>query len=274
MRLRSFQVEKFRNVVDSGEIVVEERVTCLVGKNEAGKSALLEALYLLNPAYNDTFNVEEQYPRWLAAKDRRSGDLNDVSPISVRLELEDHEWDEVVEALGSGVLTSRDLKVSKRYSGGRNWIVEWSEEAAVKNMLGEFPTLVAAAVKNQITLDGLREALEALEPVDEGSGPSDDEIDAARAVLADKGLDNTDVWNRLVGSSSLICRGSSGSPSTRRFQVGSTSTNSPRDNRRALDEAVFRQHERCSNSRAHNSTSYRTTTTSCDAASSRRSRST
>ena len=199
MRLRSFQVKKFRNVVDSGEIAVEDQVTCLVGKNEAGKSALLEALYLLNPAYDHTFNVEEQYPRWLAAKDRRSGELNDASPISVRLELEDHEWDEVIETLGSGVLTSRVLKVSKRYGGGRNWTVEWSEEPAVKNLLGEFPTSVAAAVKHQTTLDGLREALEALEPADEGSGPSDDEIDAARAVLTAKGLDGTDVWNRLVG---------------------------------------------------------------------------
>ena len=49
MRLRSFQVKKFRNVVDSGEIAVAEQVTCLVGKNEAGKSALLEALYLFKP---------------------------------------------------------------------------------------------------------------------------------------------------------------------------------------------------------------------------------
>ena len=51
MRLRSFQVKKFRNIVDSGEVTVEKQVTCLVGKNEAGKSALLEALYLFNPAY-------------------------------------------------------------------------------------------------------------------------------------------------------------------------------------------------------------------------------
>ncbi|MYD85733.1 MAG: AAA family ATPase [Cenarchaeum sp. SB0669_bin_11] len=199
MRLRSFQVKKFRNVVDSGEIAVEEWVTCLVGKNEAGKSALLEALYLLNPAYDDTFNVEEQYPRWLAVEDRRQGDLNDVTPISVRLELEDHECDEVVEALGTGVLTSRDLKVSKRYGGRWSWSLAWSEEVAVKNLLGEFPASVAGAVREQATLDGLKEALGALVPADEGSGPSDDEIGAARAVLADKGLDTTGVWNRLVG---------------------------------------------------------------------------
>ena len=201
MRLRSFQVKKFRNVVDSGEVAVEDQVTCLVGKNEAGKSALLEALYLLNPAYDDdTFNVDDQYPKWLAVEDRRKGDLNDVSPISVTLELEDHEFEQVVETFGAGVLPGRDLKVSKRYGGGRNWTADWSEKAAVKNLLAsdEFPTSVADAVKDQTTLDGLREALEALEPTDEGSGPSDDDIAAANAVLTDRGLDNTGVWERLV----------------------------------------------------------------------------
>ena len=63
MKLSSFHVSKFRNVVDSGPIKVDELVTCLVGKNEAGKSGLLEALYLFNPAYADKFDVEDQYPR-------------------------------------------------------------------------------------------------------------------------------------------------------------------------------------------------------------------
>lgn len=62
MHLRSFQVMRFRNVVDSGKIAVEEQVTCLVGKNEAGKSALLEALYLFNPAYSEGFRRRGSVP--------------------------------------------------------------------------------------------------------------------------------------------------------------------------------------------------------------------
>ncbi len=79
MELKSFQVHNFRNIVDSGEVEVDENVTCLVGKNEAGKSALPEALYLLNPAYeDDIFDANDQYPRWLPVQDRKREDLEEM----------------------------------------------------------------------------------------------------------------------------------------------------------------------------------------------------
>jgi len=84
MQVLSFRVSKFRNIVDSGQIAVDPAVTCLVGKNEAGKSGLLEALYLFNPAYqDDKFDIQEHYPRWLTVQDRRTQDLNEAAPISV-----------------------------------------------------------------------------------------------------------------------------------------------------------------------------------------------
>jgi AAA15 family ATPase/GTPase len=48
MQLKWFQVRDFQSIRDSGCIAVSD-ITCLVGKNEAGKSALLKALYKLNP---------------------------------------------------------------------------------------------------------------------------------------------------------------------------------------------------------------------------------
>ncbi|MYA73358.1 MAG: AAA family ATPase [Acidimicrobiaceae bacterium] len=199
MRLKSFRVKKFRNVVDSGEIAVEDQATCLVGKNEAGKSALLEALYLFNPAYEDTFNVDEQYPRWLAVEDRREGELNDASPIAVTLELEDHEWSEAIETLGTDVLGSRKLSVSKRYGGELSWTLEFSEGHAVKNLLAEFPASVATAVKDQDTLDSLKEALESLTSDENDTEPSDEDVAAANTILENLKLHNAGVRERLIG---------------------------------------------------------------------------
>jgi AAA15 family ATPase/GTPase len=42
MKLQSFRVTEFQSVKDSGVIKVDD-IACLVGKNEAGKSALLKA---------------------------------------------------------------------------------------------------------------------------------------------------------------------------------------------------------------------------------------
>ena len=49
MKLIEVTVEKFRNIIDSTPVKIEDDITCLVGKNEAGKSAFLNALYRLNP---------------------------------------------------------------------------------------------------------------------------------------------------------------------------------------------------------------------------------
>ena len=265
MLLKSFQVKKFRNVVDSGEIAVEEQVTCLVGKNEAGKSALLEALYLFNPAYDDEFSVEEQYPRWLAAKDRRKGNLNEVAPVCVKFELEDHEEEEVVDILGNGVLTSRVITVEKRYDGEQCWAVGWSEENAVKNLLAsdEFPTSVAGAVKDQVTLDGLRDALEALAAADEGTGPSVDEIKAASALI-----DESDMYDQLVEILDPHL------PKFFRFteystlpgRIDLTELASQQDDGPGRS-GLLRPHELCFNSPAQNSTSCRTRTMNYAAAS-------
>ena len=47
MRLRKFRVRAFRCIHDSGEIKVGD-LAAFVGKNESGKTAILEALTLLN----------------------------------------------------------------------------------------------------------------------------------------------------------------------------------------------------------------------------------
>ncbi len=44
MRLVSFRIKNYKSILDSGICLVDERVTILAGKNEAGKTAILQAL--------------------------------------------------------------------------------------------------------------------------------------------------------------------------------------------------------------------------------------
>ena len=46
MKLKQYEVREFKSIWRSGPIELDDNVTCLVGKNEAGKTALLTALYL------------------------------------------------------------------------------------------------------------------------------------------------------------------------------------------------------------------------------------
>ena len=65
MKLKEYRVREFKSVWDSGPIAVDERKTCLVGKNEAGKTALLTALYRTNPIVPDdaVFDPIYDYPK-------------------------------------------------------------------------------------------------------------------------------------------------------------------------------------------------------------------
>lgn len=63
MKLTKVRITEFQSIQDSTEFKIGD-VTCLVGKNEAGKTALLKALYRLNPinAEDGNFNVTNDYP--------------------------------------------------------------------------------------------------------------------------------------------------------------------------------------------------------------------
>ena len=64
MRLTTVRITDFRSVYDSTEIEIGS-VTCLVGKNESGKTAILQALYRLNPlvASDTKYDAIADYPR-------------------------------------------------------------------------------------------------------------------------------------------------------------------------------------------------------------------
>ena len=159
MQLKSFRVRKFRNIVDSGDVTVSDSVTCLVGKNEAGKSGLLEALYLLRPAYKDKPDVEKQYPRWLLAKDRRSSDINAVEFITATFVLEKEDAEAVGEAVGEAVAAGESFELSLSYSGKTWWRLKTKEAAIVKHFRDQISTDVLRVAGKTSTLEELADAI-------------------------------------------------------------------------------------------------------------------
>ena len=134
MRITEFRVRTFRNVLDSGAVAVEPDITCLVGKNESGKTALLQALLRTKPPVAQRLDPEEHYPRWLLTRDRANGTVEDAAPIEVRFSLDDEDRAAVEALVGPDVLRSSTFRFGVRY-GGSYAGVDLDGAQAVRNVL-------------------------------------------------------------------------------------------------------------------------------------------
>ncbi|MFL9812889.1 AAA family ATPase [Stutzerimonas sp. VN223-3] len=64
MRLSTVRVQNYRSIIDTGEFEIEQFKTILVGPNEAGKTAILQAIQQINaPEGVKGFNPLRDYPR-------------------------------------------------------------------------------------------------------------------------------------------------------------------------------------------------------------------
>ena len=113
MLLKKAKVSEYKSIWDSGEFDIGD-ITCLVGKNEAGKTAILEALYRLNPIIpaDAGFNVTDDYPRAYVSdyeEEVSEGDREPAQVIEAYFELEEGDREEAEEMFGPDVFQSNEL---------------------------------------------------------------------------------------------------------------------------------------------------------------------
>jgi predicted ATP-dependent endonuclease of OLD family len=135
LKLKSFQIKSFRSIVDSTPVGVEGDATCLVGKNESGKTAILHALNRLNPVQSEPFDLNAEYPRWLISKDKREGRTVEAVPIEATFELDPEDLQAVQDAVGADVLQGTDLDLERRYDNVLRMSFKVDELKAVINFL-------------------------------------------------------------------------------------------------------------------------------------------
>src|SRR6185503_15804043 len=112
MKLKKVHVREFESIVDSTEFDVTD-ITCLVGKNEAGKTAILSALYKLNPIIPEhgRFDVTEHYPRAyigdyiLEVEEKRR---EPAKVIEASFALDDAERESIEKEFGPGCVRSTE----------------------------------------------------------------------------------------------------------------------------------------------------------------------
>ena len=134
MKLKLFQVREFRSVFDSGPIIIDD-ITCLVGKNESGKTALLKALYRLHPIVNDDpqFNVTDDYPRKEVndyEHEVASNSRSHATPIEAQFELEDDDLKAITDVFGISSIPTRCFTFCKNYTNDNTHRFSLDEKAA------------------------------------------------------------------------------------------------------------------------------------------------
>ena len=153
MKLTKVRITDFQSVRDSTEFDIGD-ATCLVGKNESGKTALLQAMYKIRPIVDTDvgYNVTDDYPR------------RDVSDYEHDIEKEErehavvgcltYELDEadvaaVAKIFGTKALTSRTLTISKAYEQpGITFNLSINPKAALQYLLSRYS--VTSEIRNAL----------------------------------------------------------------------------------------------------------------------------
>lgn len=165
MKITKARVTNYKSILDSGWVAFDD-VTCMVGKNESGKTAFLEAIEKIKPVDQShaEFDYVYDYPtsKYTAYKSKHESDPDTV--VRVECELSDNDRAKVADVLGPDALDKGPLSLSKDYKNKLSWGLKVDDGAAVrhlsKRVKGQSPAL-DVAVDTAPSMAELAAALEA-----------------------------------------------------------------------------------------------------------------
>ena len=153
MKLTKVRITEFQSIQDSTEFEIGD-VTCLVGKNEAGKTAVLKALYRLLPI-NDTdgvFDATDHFPRRQLIdydEDVAAGNRDPATVVKATFTLESGDVSAITDVFGPDCLVTDApcITLSKGYSNRLSFSrIAVNEEAAIRHCIkaSDLPQQLAA----------------------------------------------------------------------------------------------------------------------------------
>lgn len=164
MKLTRARVTDYRSIDDSGWVDIDE-VTCLVGKNESGKTTFLSALKRLNhvDVASGDFDLKD-YPRKGYVQYRRIHKKTPAVVVRAEFRLEADEIRQIEAEYGPGIIRHPVVVASKDYSNTRKWDMEVNEEALVRHLVASagLPAEIEERTESAATIEELRSMLEGL----------------------------------------------------------------------------------------------------------------
>lgn len=162
MKLISFSVTEYKSVENSGLILVDD-VTCLVGKNESGKTALLEALRCTNPVsgQDGAFTLED-FPRRRSNEYKRRHPTSPSNVITAHFEIESSDRTELDVKFGLGVVGNK-VSVSRGYDNKTKIELTIDEAAYVRTAVSRLNSREADDLRTIAKIDDFKQKLRELE---------------------------------------------------------------------------------------------------------------
>ncbi len=205
MLLKSFHIRDFQSIRDSNPVGVGD-ITCLVGKNEAGKTALLKALYRLQPIATgeDRFDVTDDYPRSRVTEYEQrinSGKQSHAVVTEATFEIEGEELKLIEDRFGAGVLPDATVTLMRGYENQTRFVLKAEETIAGETLLARAKLADVLAQEN-LTWNSLTELAtvlqqrvatqeEKLKQANHAANALNDPDDVTKAIAAAQSLQET-----------------------------------------------------------------------------------
>lgn len=162
MDLRSIRIQNYKSIHASGPVTIEPTVTCLVGKNESGKTAMLESLYRLKPVaagHPTKFDPLRDFPRRLYG--RMKDEVPSMPVVEATLELSDEEVSDLEGRFGEGSLKSSVVTVTTGYPNKRTWSVQADHSKMLAKLTAD-ERLAGVSMSGVKSVDDLIAAVDAV----------------------------------------------------------------------------------------------------------------
>lgn len=176
MKLKQYRVREFRSIWDSGPIEVDDQTTCFVGKNEAGKTTVLTALYRTNPIRkaDAVFDETYDYPK-REVEDYRfaveNGERDEAVVVECTYELEKADFQVIEDVFGPNAFTDKTFRRETYYGKANSKAFLSVSDSSARKHLSENPALSdelktkLAAADTWADFDAVLDGTEATEAV-------------------------------------------------------------------------------------------------------------
>lgn len=185
MLLKKVTIHKYKGFMTEQTYTVEDQITRIVGKNESGKTALLEALaksnyFEENPDFQ--FNKDLDYPRSELIKVRNQNPY----ALTCEYELSNEDIENIEDDFAKGIISKQSFSLTSRYDNTRiitgitanfdvfkDWLIAFfdvgSQGKELLHTVASFSDLETAVAENETT-PGMKEIQTTLTKIKKSAG--------------------------------------------------------------------------------------------------------